>query len=748
MLLHSHKKEEINVDQHKTNTIDNYSHCKIQDDKADYLNKELFLHLCSKNLPFSVWEGIHFENFCSGLNKNYDIPCATTFRTNLLCSVFRAKFLELYYLLSTIRNGVLILDGTTINRRSIYGFSVFANDHFYPIGIKDISDIRHSVVNLKELTLSIMKIYDLEFGKHIIAVVTDNPNPMVSLKEELIVVSDNSIFSVKCGLHIYNLIIKYIMSYKDSLPILQIGCKILNFVLKSPIWCSTMRDIQKEHNISNFLNSYTAIRFYSIGNTLKALDNFTPHINTILESKKVNGNNNNNHNVNNMYSKLPDIKNEDITNIFTPARFGFYYQENKTVLAFVSPIIDAIGRLECDDSTIGDIYKEFIIIHNKINNIKPVAKFEPLKNYCFEVIDFRFKQYIDDASLHNGSDIYLLSFYLTPKFKSVAISMRYNFKDINFMMIKLIKRLNYTKTQSDDLMDELAIYQNNIKPYDFNVEQLSMKPKIMWKAVERTQIDRELPKLALTLFSIICHSAGIERLFSSLGLISTDLRASMNTNTLEMLSTIKVLDSIQIKEKGNNNKSNEKIAKKRKLEEETDEVIILDNNTNINSNIRTNNITTSSSSSTINTNTKSNNTIISYMTNNNNNISHQSNNNTSTNNIREPSVRTKKLPGYYSDYTMNNNANNLSTPNEDYNMQILEHEQELNEIEDINKEVEKSKYNTKSSPINNNIITIVNTFDVMLFDNIMNSNIISTETQHKNDALMDEEELMKKYVRT
>ena len=97
---------------------------------------------------------------------------------------------------------------------------------------------------------------------------------------------------------------------------------------------------------------------------------------------------------------------------------------------------------------------------------------------------------------------------------------------------------------------------------------------------------------------------------------------------------------------------------------------------------------------------------------------------------------------------MNNNANNLSTPNEDYNMQILEHEQELNEIEDINKEVEKSKYNTKSSPINNNIITIVNTFDVMLFDNIMNSNIISTETQHKNDALMDEEELMKKYVRT
>ncbi|CAG8618918.1 10441_t:CDS:2, partial [Cetraspora pellucida] len=58
--------------------------------------------------------------------------------------------------------------------------------------------------------------------------------------------------------------------------------------------------------------------------------------------------------------KYPEIKNVTVKNIICDR---YHFADNEVLTEVIRPVIDAIGRLESNDSTLADIFKELIHIH-------------------------------------------------------------------------------------------------------------------------------------------------------------------------------------------------------------------------------------------------------------------------------------------------------------------------------------------------------------------------------------------------
>ncbi|CAG8709924.1 17364_t:CDS:2, partial [Cetraspora pellucida] len=66
-------------------------------------------------------------------------------------------------------------------------------------------------------------------------------------------------------------------------------------------------------------------------------------------------------------SKYPEIKNVTVKNIIYNR---YHFVDNEVLTEVIRPVVDAIGRLESNDSTLADIFKELIHIHQQISHFE------------------------------------------------------------------------------------------------------------------------------------------------------------------------------------------------------------------------------------------------------------------------------------------------------------------------------------------------------------------------------------------
>ena len=99
----------------------------------------------------------------------------------------------------------------------------------------------------------------------------------------------------------------------------------------------------------------------------------------------------------------------------------YHFADNDGLICILKPIIDALSRLENDNSSISDVWPQFIRCYNDIKKVNVNVKFNKFKLNCLDVCKQRGKLLTDD--------IYIVAFFLNPKFRKVynILSSKFNF---------------------------------------------------------------------------------------------------------------------------------------------------------------------------------------------------------------------------------------------------------------------------------------------------------------------------------
>ena len=150
-----------------------------------------------------------------------------------------------------------------------------------------------------------------------------------------------------------------------------------------------------------------------------------------------------------------------------------------------------------------------------------------LKQEALKIISKRAEAFSDD--------IYFVALYLSPKRKSMAISKKKNYKDIRNGIVKLLFNWDFSRIHVSEVLSSLDLYENNVLPFT-KAELDLVNPREFWKELVGHV---QLRALAIKLFSIVPHSAEVERLFSSLGMIKSKSRNKLEIENLRQIAFIK-----------------------------------------------------------------------------------------------------------------------------------------------------------------------------------------------------------------
>ncbi|OAV96461.1 hypothetical protein PTTG_26306 [Puccinia triticina 1-1 BBBD Race 1] len=228
--------------------------------------------------------------------------------------------------------------------------------------------------------------------------------------------------------------------------------------------------------------------------------------------------------------------NKTLVNYFTTC--GFWrehlttWQKNNNVkhgLQSQTLLVDAIGHLERADTTLADIWKELLDVFKNMRDTDIYSRFEPFKEHCIDVLHSQSKVFHED--------IYIVSFFLHPAYRRVAVSKKHSLLEITQMLLCIAKAWKLTKGEASLLKDAINCYYNLV--YPFNSKTVN-NPLQYWLMVPHSLDSESLKKLAIGLLQIVPHAAGVERLFSMMAAMKTKTRNRMSPNTLKMMSQIKL----------------------------------------------------------------------------------------------------------------------------------------------------------------------------------------------------------------
>ncbi|CAG8731133.1 8236_t:CDS:2, partial [Ambispora leptoticha] len=236
--------------------------------------------------------------------------------------------------------------------------------------------------------------------------------------------------------------------------------------------------------------------------------------------------------------KYPEIENITIKNIISDR---YHFANNDALTKVIKPIVDAIGRLESNDSTLADIFKELINIHQQISQLE--VPINGLKAHALAIISKRAREF--------DSDIFFIALFLSPPHKFLAISRKMSGDKIIRASLELAKTWNFKKIDTSLLFKDLLSYKNNDPPFDTPFKSSSQSLRSYWS--EFTGNAPLLHRFAMKVLVIVLHGASCERLFSSLGLIKSKIRNRLTPDNLSILGQLRneLKKTVHIKENSN-----------------------------------------------------------------------------------------------------------------------------------------------------------------------------------------------------
>jgi hypothetical protein len=221
-----------------------------------------------------------------------------------------------------------------------------------------------------------------------------------------------------------------------------------------------------------------------------------------------------------------------------------FYWINNLMLNVVKPIADCVGNLEGRDAHIGLVLHEIIILYRRIHKIQ--ERYLKLRLLATK------RTMVEDAvalaldSLNKRAfnlfenDIYIIAFFLTPEFRSIATSKFFPIASIVKKIFDMIRKMNHINFKSDanwrtKIYEQLQFYSENLSPFIYHAGTDTRDVHGYWKLIEDTNQARELSMFALRVFALVFHSAPVETLFSTMGNMKTLKRNRMQVALLYLL---------------------------------------------------------------------------------------------------------------------------------------------------------------------------------------------------------------------
>lgn len=196
------------------------------------------------------------------------------------------------------------------------------------------------------------------------------------------------------------------------------------------------------------------------------------------------------------------------------------------------PIVDAIGNLESRESSLADCMLELIRCARAMVRLRLDPDEDDVGFWMHAKSVFNRRFHAMDTTIHS------LALFLHPLCRKLAISQAANGRSFEFMVkaaLSIAQQWRWSEGKAKLLVEDLKQYYQCKGPFaGGQADGLDW-----WECLPVNADSHPLKVLAVVLFSIVPHSADVERLFSDLGGTQSIKRCRLTVDNIETLGKLR-----------------------------------------------------------------------------------------------------------------------------------------------------------------------------------------------------------------
>ncbi|CDO74562.1 hypothetical protein BN946_scf184931.g1 [Trametes cinnabarina] len=477
----------------------------------------LLRFLVHAGIAFRASEHPYLEAWAHVLRSTYNLPSRYVLTEKYLPGEEARVISEDIQRLKGMSLLTMMTDGWEDDlRRALYG-TLLAELGSRPIvlGLEDISGQRATAERLLEVVELALKKKGVS-AKQLVCLVTDNPTTMRAFRR-LFQAKYPWVLTTYCFLHALNTNVGRISSHPAAKETLSVNAKIVLFFNSSHYWKGQLDLIKRRLGIKRGLKTHTATRWYSL--ILQAVS-VQEHRTALRElcvrddaQQSTNG-----------YSVIK----ADVVRAVLDAT---HWQRNAQLIRLCKPLVDAIGNLENRDASLADCMLELIAAAQKMATMA----IEPMDDLGFT----HHAQRTVRRGFHEmNTDLHWFALFLHPLGRRLAVSSATNSRKVTDafrIALDLAKSWNWSEESAKQLIADIQQYTNGEAPFSGGIADA----KSWWSGPLINSKAHPIKAMALRIFSIVPHSAEIERLFSNLGGVQSVKRCRLSVPHMETLGILR-----------------------------------------------------------------------------------------------------------------------------------------------------------------------------------------------------------------
>ncbi|KAL7284481.1 hypothetical protein ACG7TL_001772 [Trametes sanguinea] len=477
----------------------------------------LLRFLVHAGIAFRASEHPYLEAWAHVLRSTYNLPSRYVLTEKYLPGEEARVISEDIQRLKGMSLLTMMTDGWEDDlRRALYG-TLLAELGLRPIvlGLEDISGQRATAEQLLEVVELALKKKGVS-AKQLVCLVTDNPTTMRAFRH-LFQAKYPWVLTTYCFLHALNTNVGRISSHPAAKETLSVNAKIVLFFNSSHYWKGQLDLIKRRLGIKRGLKTHTATRWYSL--ILQAVS-VQEHRTALRElcvrddaQQSTNG-----------YSVIK----ADVVRAVLDAT---HWQRNAQLIRLCKPLVDAIGNLENRDASLADCM------------LKLIAAAQKMATMAIEPMDDLGLTHHAQRTVRRGfhkmnTDLHWFALFLHPLGRRLAVSSATNSRKVTDafqIALDLAKSWNWSEESAKQLIADIQQYTNGEAPFSGGIADA----KSWWSGPLINKKAHPIMAMALRIFSIVPHSAEIERLFSNLGGVQSVKRCRLSVPHMETLGILR-----------------------------------------------------------------------------------------------------------------------------------------------------------------------------------------------------------------
>ncbi|KAI5822122.1 hypothetical protein K523DRAFT_257477 [Schizophyllum commune Tattone D] len=394
-----------------------------------------------------------------------------------------------------------LIDGwEDIGWRSLYG-TVAAGINLFPIvlGLKDMTGQRGSAEKMLEAAEEAIRNAQLPI-EDMIATCTDNPTVMQSFRCKM----EDQYFwmlTVTCFLHGVDKIIGEICTYPRMKDLIAKANKVVTFFNGSHYWGGQLKDIAIAEKVTRELKINCKSRWYAIVLLAMSVQSHRGPLTTLCLHPDAQVSTNG-------YSTVSTTV---VTTVFD---LPFWAHLNQ-LITVVKPIVDVLGNCESRQANLADCTLELIRCARDLSQLGEKCgdgEDQGFLDHACEVFDRRFQKII--------TPLHAFALFVHPLTRKLAV---------------LAQKWKWERPQVELLAHDLHQYNAVKEPFVGGAgDGLEW-----WESLPVSTESHPLKTMAITILSIVPHSAEVERLFSALNGVQSVKRNHLSEETFAKLAKVR-----------------------------------------------------------------------------------------------------------------------------------------------------------------------------------------------------------------